>query len=95
LGYFEDLQGEEQSFWLERVRFVALFSATGFPSREACIDFVMGRVDTLYLNPTGKYFRQAPCVGNMLFGMNVEYAAEADWGANVAIIGRQMEAAMG
>jgi Mannosyl-glycoprotein endo-beta-N-acetylglucosaminidase/D-alanyl-D-alanine carboxypeptidase len=70
-------------------------SATGFPSREECIDFVMGRVDTLYLNPTGKYFRQAPCVGNKLFGMNVEYAAEADWGANIAIIARQMEAAMG
>jgi hypothetical protein len=70
-------------------------SATGFPTREACIDFVMGRVDALYLSPTGKYYRQAPCVGNKLFGMNVEYAAEADWGANIARIARQMEAAVG
>jgi mannosyl-glycoprotein endo-beta-N-acetylglucosaminidase/D-alanyl-D-alanine carboxypeptidase-like protein len=70
-------------------------SAKGFPSREECIDFVMGRVDTLYLSPTGKYFRKAPCVGNKLFGMNVEYAAEGDWGANIAIIGRHMEAAGG
>ena len=69
-------------------------SATGFPSREACIDFVMGRVDALYLTPNGKYFRQAPCVGNKLFGMNVEYAAEADWGANIASIARQIEAAV-
>jgi flagellum-specific peptidoglycan hydrolase FlgJ len=70
-------------------------SATGFPSREACIDFVMGRIDTLYLSPTGKYFRTAACVGNKLFGMNVEYAAEADWGANIASIARQMEATVG
>jgi hypothetical protein len=70
-------------------------SATGFPSREACIDYVMGKVNELYLSPTGKYFRKAPCVGNKLFGMNVEYAAEADWGANIATIARQMEAAVG
>ena len=54
----------------------------------------MGRVDTLYLSPAGKYFRKAPCVGNKLFGMNVEYAAEADWGANIASIARQIEASV-
>jgi flagellum-specific peptidoglycan hydrolase FlgJ len=70
-------------------------SATGFPTREACIDFVMGRVDALYLNSAGKYYRQAPCVGNKLFGMNVEYALEADWGTSIASIARQMEAAGG
>ena len=72
----------------------AYASPKGFPSREACIDFVMGKVNALYLSPTGKYFRQAPCVGNRLFGMNVEYAAEADWGANISLIARQMEATM-
>jgi beta-N-acetylglucosaminidase len=28
-------------------------SATGFPVRETCVDFVMGRINELYLTPSG------------------------------------------
>ena len=66
-------------------------SATGFASRERCIDFVLSRVNDLYLTPGRKYFRKAPCVGNKSFGMNVCYAAESDWGSNIAQIARQIE----
>jgi beta-N-acetylglucosaminidase len=64
--------------------------AKGFDSRAQCIDFVMGRVNTLYLDPRGKFFVDRPCVGNKQMGMNVNYAAESDWGANIAAIAQHM-----
>ncbi|MEP6601763.1 MAG: hypothetical protein ABJB49_08105 [Nitrospirota bacterium] len=52
-------------------------------------------MNTLHLTPTGKYYRKAPCVGNKLYGMNVEYATEADLGTSIAAIARQMESTEG
>jgi hypothetical protein len=64
--------------------------ATGFESRAQCIDFVMGRVNALYLDPRGDFFVGSPCVGNKQIGMNVNYAAESDWGASIAAIAKHL-----
>jgi hypothetical protein len=64
--------------------------ARGFVSRAQCIDFVMGRVNTLYLDPKGDFFIDRPCVGNKQIGMNVNYAAESDWGTSIAAIAKHM-----
>jgi hypothetical protein len=64
--------------------------ARGFESRAQCIDFVMGRVNKLYLDPKGDFFVNRPCVGNKQIGMNVNYAAESDWGASIAAIAKHM-----
>ena len=71
-------------------------SATGFPDRETCIDFVMGRINELYLTPSGKYFRRAPCLGqgdDPKYGMNASYATDPDWGAKIARIADTMDQA--
>lgn len=72
------------------------WSAQGFPSREECIEYVMGRIKELYLLPSGKYFRGAACLGsepNGRYGMSVEYASDPLWGEKIAAIGRNIEAA--
>jgi hypothetical protein len=69
--------------------------AKGFDSRAQCIDFVMGRVNALYLDPLGKFFVVRPCVGNKQIGMNVNYAAESDWGSNIAAIAQHMGKVLG
>lgn len=69
-------------------------SATGFPNRESCIDFVMGRIDVLYLTENGKYFENSACLGRKNpggYGMNVRYASDPGWGSSIAAIGRNME----
>lgn len=66
-------------------------SAKGFPDHATCIDFVMGRVNELYLTPTGKHFRQKPCLGNLSVGMNVKYATDPKWGDKIARISRKLE----
>jgi hypothetical protein len=71
-------------------------SATGFPDRETCIDFVMGRIIKLYLTPSGRYFRRAPCLGQGgtgSYGMNANYASDPGWGAKIARIANTMEQA--
>lgn len=71
-------------------------SATGFPDRETCIDFVMGRINELYLTPSGRYFRRAPCLGRGGtggYGMNAKYATDPGWGAKIARIANAMEQA--
>lgn len=68
------------------------FAGAGrFPSREACIDFVMGRVNELYLKPTGRFFTLKACVGNKQFGMNAKYASDPRWGESIASIARRLE----
>jgi len=69
--------------------------AKHFDSRAQCIDFVMGRVNNLYLDPKGKFFVARPCVGNKQIGMNVNYAVESDWGASIAAIARHMGKSIG
>jgi cell wall-associated NlpC family hydrolase len=71
-------------------------SARGFPNRETCIDFVMGRINELYLTPSGRYFRRAPCLGqggDREYGMNANYASDPGWGAKIARIADTMEQA--
>lgn len=71
-------------------------SARAFPSREEGIDFVLGRIDTLYLTPGGRFYRSAPCLGRKGaggYGMNVCYASDPDWGRKIARIAEAMEAA--
>jgi beta-N-acetylglucosaminidase len=65
--------------------------AKRFDSREDCIAFVMGRVDALYLQPTGRYFEMSPCLGTKRYGMNVHYASDPTWGSDIAQIGRRLE----
>lgn len=65
--------------------------AKKFSSREECIDYVMGRIDELYLRPGGRYFEKKPCVGNKSYGMNVHYASDPEWGAKIAKIARKIE----
>lgn len=65
--------------------------AKAFASDAECIDFVMGRVNQLYLTPGGRYFDTAPCLGTKHYGMNKNYAAEADWGTDIARIARRIE----
>ena len=71
-------------------------SARAFPSRDACIDFVIGRIDALYLRPSGPYFVKTPCLGRKGsdgYGMNVHYATDPQWGAKIARIARALERA--
>ncbi len=71
-------------------------SATGFPDRGTCIDFVMGRINELYLTPSGRYFRRAPCLGRGGaggYGMNANYATDTEWGSKIARIANTMEQA--
>lgn len=65
-------------------------SARAFPSRAACIDFVMGRIDDLYLSPSGKWFRGA-VLGDRTHGMNANYATDPEWGRKIAAIVRRLE----
>ncbi len=72
-------------------------SAKGFPDRNSCIDFVMGRINSLYLTSTGKYYKKLPCLGkggDDSFGMNAKYASDPAWGEKIAKIGNEMEKAM-
>lgn len=62
-----------------------------FPSREVCIDYVMEKVNELYLTPGGHYFKQKACLGNKSYGMNVHYASDSQWGAKIARIALGME----
>jgi hypothetical protein len=65
--------------------------AKEFSSPGECIDFVMGRIDKLYLTPGGRYFEQKPCLGTQSYGMNVHYATDLDWGTKIAKHARIME----
>jgi N-acetylmuramoyl-L-alanine amidase len=65
--------------------------AMRFENRDACIDYVMGRVNDLYLTPTGRYFETSPCLGNKSYGMNVHYASDPTWGSDIARIARRIE----
>jgi hypothetical protein len=65
--------------------------ALPFDSVPDCVDFVMGKVAVNYLDPRGKYFVEAPCLGTKSYGMNVYYASDPDWGEKIAAIGRTME----
>ncbi|MGC9528395.1 MAG: SH3 domain-containing protein [Limnospira sp.] len=69
-------------------------SSRGFPNDAECIDFVMGRIDELYLRSTGKYFNTRPCLGNKNYGMNVRYADDPQWGEKIAKIARSIEGAI-
>jgi hypothetical protein len=70
-------------------------SAGAFPSREACIDFVMGRINALYLTSGAQYYHTAPCVGEGYgsggFGMNRAYATDDEWGPKIASLARKLE----
>ncbi len=71
-------------------------SAKGFPNRETCIDFVMGRINALYLTPGGRYYRRSACLGKPNpggYGMNVHYASDPRWGRSIATVAEQMEQA--
>jgi len=71
-------------------------SATGFPTREACIDFVMGQINGLYLDPAGKYHHTGPILGAGYkpdgYGMNYYYATDDKWGPKIAKIAAMIEA---
>jgi hypothetical protein len=73
-------------------------SATGFPSRDACIDFVMRRINEWYLDPQGKYFNTAPVLGSGYkpsgHGMNYFYASDNEWGPKIANIAARIEASI-
>lgn len=71
-------------------------SSKAFPSKEACIDFVMGRINALYLTAGGRYFRRSACLGKPNpggYGMNAHYATDPAWGRSIAAVAEQMEAA--
>ncbi|HEX8672080.1 MAG TPA: glucosaminidase domain-containing protein [Longimicrobium sp.] len=71
------------------------FASSGkFPDRATCIDYVMGRIDALYLTPGAKYFRKRPCLGNDAYGMNVFYATDKKWGSKIARIAGIIEAGL-
>lgn len=68
------------------------FAGAGkFPSPEVCIDYVMGKINNLYLKPSGRYYERRPCLGNKDYGMNVHYASDKDWGKKIAAIAQQIE----
>lgn len=75
----------------------APFSRAGsFESKAMCIDFVMGRVDELYLTEGGRFFRGAACLGRggaAAYGMNAKYARDPEWGAKIAAIAEAIEVA--
>jgi hypothetical protein len=62
-----------------------------FPSWDVCIDYVMERVNELYLTKGGRYFREKPCLGNKSYGMNVNYASDSQWGVKIARIAAVLE----
>jgi peptidoglycan hydrolase CwlO-like protein len=55
--------------------------AVTFPSFAACIDTVSAYIGTNYLSPAGRYYH-----GPTLRGMNVAYASDPRWAANIAAI---------
>jgi beta-N-acetylglucosaminidase len=57
--------------------------AVSFPSFDACIQFVAQKVRDNYLTPTGRYYH-----GPTLRGMNVDYASDPFWAAQIAAIAR-------
>ncbi|AGY59294.1 glucosaminidase domain-containing protein [Gloeobacter kilaueensis] len=65
-------------------------SSKGFPSREICVDFVMGKINSLYLDPAGRYYRGA-VLGNKDHGMNVYYASDPNWGRTIAAVAERIE----
>jgi hypothetical protein len=65
--------------------------AKKFDTREECIDYVMDKVNDLYLSPGGRYFEKKPCPGNNSYGMNVHYASDPEWGAKIAKLARNIE----
>lgn len=52
--------------------------ANGFPSFEACIDFVAAKVATEYLTPGGLHYN-----GPTLRGMRAHYATDPRWALNI------------
>ncbi len=68
-----------------------LESATKFSSRAACVESVIPLIEKNYLQPQGKYFARKACLGNKSYGMNVHYATDANWGAGIASVARQIE----
>lgn len=66
-------------------------ASTGFPDNEACIRYVMGRINALYLTPGGKYFGGRACLGSKSYGMNKSYATDPAWGSKIAKIANIIE----
>lgn len=66
-------------------------SATKFASPSDCIAKVIPVIEKNYLTPGGIYFVSQPCLGNKIYGMNVHYASDKNWGAGIASIGRSLE----
>jgi hypothetical protein len=65
--------------------------AKSFATNADCIDFVIGQISALYLQPGGRYYDTAPCLGNKHYGMNKHYASDPDWGEDIASIARRIE----
>jgi len=57
--------------------------ANGFPSFEACIDYVAARVAAEYLTPGGIHFN-----GPTLAGMRRHYATDPRWAVNIVGVAR-------
>lgn len=57
--------------------------ANGFPSFEACIDYVAAKVATEYLAPGGPHFN-----GPTLQGMRAHYATDPRWATNIVEVAR-------
>ena len=55
--------------------------AVSYPSFAACIDTVSAYIGANYLSPSGRYYH-----GPTLRGMNVNYASDPSWAANIAAI---------
>lgn len=69
-------------------------SARAFPSWDACIDFVMGRISTMYLTVGGAYWTGFPCLGKGgagAYGMNEHYATDPAWGQKIANVATSIE----
>jgi beta-N-acetylglucosaminidase len=69
-------------------------SARAFPDFAACVDFVMGRINELYLTEGGRYYVHGPCLGHgglHAYGMNAHYATDPNWGRKIATIARNIE----
>ncbi|GAC1569703.1 MAG: glucosaminidase domain-containing protein [Candidatus Dormibacteria bacterium] len=57
--------------------------AHGFPSFQACIDYVASKVAAEYLSPEGIHFN-----GPTLRGMHAHYATDPRWAANIVEVAR-------
>ena len=57
--------------------------ASGFPSFEACIDYVAARVSTEYLSRGGAHYN-----GPTLRGMHAHYATDPRWASNIVQVAR-------